>query len=130
MPLSPQADENAPASPASGTPSSSAPSSPIGSGRSSSPWQRESFILGQLHWSRSSDSRLLATAAGHGRRASLGTTATSPSTRRRSLDLTMAKIQEALEGRDDRADVEEMAEKLSSPTRKRVSLSYSAMLAS
>jgi hypothetical protein len=35
--------------------------------------------------------------------------------------MTMAKIQEALEGRDDRADVEQMAEKLSSPTRKRVS---------
>jgi serine/threonine-protein phosphatase 2B catalytic subunit len=36
----------------------------------------------------------------HGRQASLGTTMTSPSTRRRSLESTISMIQEALEGKD------------------------------
>ncbi|EIW74349.1 serine threonine protein phosphatase 2B [Coniophora puteana RWD-64-598 SS2] len=36
----------------------------------------------------------------HGRQASLGTTMTSPSTRRRSLESTISMIQEALDGRD------------------------------
>ncbi|KAG9311859.1 Metallo-dependent phosphatase-like protein [Chiua virens] len=36
----------------------------------------------------------------HGRQASLGTTRTSPSTRRRSLESTISMIQEALEGGD------------------------------
>jgi serine/threonine-protein phosphatase 2B catalytic subunit len=36
----------------------------------------------------------------HGRQASLGTTLTSPSTRRRSLESTISMIQEALDGRD------------------------------
>ncbi|KAG1887682.1 Metallo-dependent phosphatase-like protein [Suillus subluteus] len=36
----------------------------------------------------------------HGRQASLGTTMTSPSTRRRSLESTMSMIQEALDGED------------------------------
>lgn len=60
-------------------------------------------------------------AAGHGRRSSLGTTATSPSTRRRSLEMTMQKITEALDGStDDSAQLEEIAEKLSSPSRSKV----------
>ncbi|KAG1887673.1 Metallo-dependent phosphatase-like protein [Suillus subluteus] len=36
----------------------------------------------------------------HGRQASLGTTMTSPSTRRRSLESTISMIQEALDGKD------------------------------
>ena len=36
----------------------------------------------------------------HGRQASLGTTRTSPSTRRRSLESTISMIQEALDGKD------------------------------
>jgi len=36
----------------------------------------------------------------HGRQASLGTTMTSPSTRRRSLESTISMIQEALDGTD------------------------------
>ncbi|KAG2071431.1 hypothetical protein BDR04DRAFT_1154341 [Suillus decipiens] len=36
----------------------------------------------------------------HGRQALLGTTMTSPSTRRRSLESTISMIQEALDGKD------------------------------
>ncbi|EGN92500.1 hypothetical protein SERLA73DRAFT_172829 [Serpula lacrymans var. lacrymans S7.3] len=39
----------------------------------------------------------------HGRQASLGTTMTSPSTRRRSLESTISMIQEALDGKDSEA---------------------------
>ncbi|KAL7415011.1 Metallo-dependent phosphatase-like protein [Mrakia frigida] len=89
------ADELAPASPAS----DSAPNSPASSPGVSSP--------PGMTWT-----------PGHGRRSSLGTTATSPSTRRRSLEMTMQKITEALDGStDDSAQLEEIAEKLSSPSR-------------
>ena len=36
---------------------------------------------------------------GHGRQASLGTTNTSPSTRRRSMETTISMIQEAMDGK-------------------------------
>ena len=43
---------------------------------------------------------------GHGRQASLGTTMTSPSTRRRSLESTMSLIQEAWDGKAPLQDPE------------------------
>ena len=43
---------------------------------------------------------------GHGRQASLGTTMTSPSTRRRSLESTMSLIQEAWDGKTPVSDPE------------------------
>ena len=43
---------------------------------------------------------------GHGRQASLGTTMTSPSTRRRSLESTMSLIQEAWDGKTPVQDPE------------------------
>ena len=43
---------------------------------------------------------------GHGRQASLGTTMTSPSTRRRSLESTMSLIQEAWDGKTPMQDPE------------------------
>lgn len=45
---------------------------------------------------------------GHGRQASLGTTMTSPSTRRRSLESTMSLIQEAWDGKTPEKDNELM----------------------
>lgn len=43
---------------------------------------------------------------GHGRQASLGTTMTSPSTRRRSLESTMSLIKEVYDGKSAAADPE------------------------
>jgi serine/threonine-protein phosphatase 2B catalytic subunit len=43
---------------------------------------------------------------GHGRQASLGTTMTSPSTRRRSLESTMTLIKEVYDGKSATADPE------------------------
>ncbi|KAI0371410.1 serine/threonine protein phosphatase 2B [Pilatotrama ljubarskyi] len=72
-------------SPAAATPGSpmspTSPTSPISS--TSSPFRR-----------------------GHGRQASLGTTMTSPSTRRRSLESTMSLIQEAWDGKTSFQDPE------------------------
>ena len=51
---------------------------------------------------------------GHGRQASLGTTMTSPSTRRRSIESTMSLIQDALDGKGKSIpEVSELAEKFS-----------------
>lgn len=56
----------------------------------------------------------------HSRRASWGTTMTSPSTRRRSIDTTMNLIKEAVDGKQgDSEQLEELAEQLSSPLRGR-----------
>ena len=41
---------------------------------------------------------------GHGRTASLGTTMTSPSTRRRSLESTISLIREAVDPREEEAE--------------------------
>jgi len=41
---------------------------------------------------------------GHGRQASLGTTMTSPSTRRRSLESTISLIREAVDGKEEEAE--------------------------
>jgi len=41
---------------------------------------------------------------GHGRTASLGTTMTSPSTRRRSLESTISLIREAVDSREEEAE--------------------------
>ncbi|KAG0139088.1 hypothetical protein CROQUDRAFT_551873, partial [Cronartium quercuum f. sp. fusiforme G11] len=46
---------------------------------------------------------------GHARRGSLGTTMTSPSTRRRSLENTISMIKEAMEGQAD-PDMEDLAD--------------------
>ena len=56
---------------------------------------------------------------GHGRQASLGTTMTSPSTRRRSIESTISLIKEAVDGRQDSGEITELADQLSSPTRER-----------
>lgn len=56
---------------------------------------------------------------GHGRQASLGTTMTSPSTRRRSIESTISLIKEAVDGKQDTSEFTELADQLSSPTRER-----------
>jgi len=54
---------------------------------------------------------------GHGRQQSLGTTSTSPSTRRRSIENTASLIREAMEEKAPEAnsDLEALADSLSSP---------------
>ncbi|KAF8970438.1 Metallo-dependent phosphatase-like protein [Flammula alnicola] len=51
---------------------------------------------------------------GHSRQASLGTTMTSPSTRRRSLESTMSLIQGVLEGKGGRIEEDETVDSLAS----------------
>lgn len=62
---------------------------------------------------------LTAWRPGHGRRTSLGTTKTSPSTRRRSLENTMHLIRDVVGGKDAQGDgqLERLAEVISSPTK-------------
>lgn len=48
---------------------------------------------------------------GHGRQASLGTTMTSPSTRRRSIESTMSLLKEVVDGKED-ADYEQLADQV------------------
>ncbi|KAG8925135.1 3',5'-cyclic-nucleotide phosphodiesterase (PDEase) (3':5'-CNP) [Tulasnella sp. 419] len=55
---------------------------------------------------------------GHMRQASLGTTMTSPSNRRRSIESTISLIKEAVDGKGERdRELEALAESISSPTR-------------
>ncbi|KAI5117753.1 hypothetical protein M0805_000597 [Coniferiporia weirii] len=54
---------------------------------------------------------------GHARQASLGTTMTSPSTRRRSMESTISLIKEAVDGKQDTNELTNLADQLSSPTR-------------
>ncbi|RXK40906.1 serine/threonine-protein phosphatase 2B catalytic subunit A1 [Tremella mesenterica] len=56
---------------------------------------------------------------GHARQTSLGTTKTSPSTRRRSIENTMHLIRDVVDGRDASGDqeLEKIAEVLASPSR-------------
>ncbi|KAK1921719.1 Serine/threonine-protein phosphatase 2B catalytic subunit A1 [Papiliotrema laurentii] len=56
---------------------------------------------------------------GHARQTSLGTTKTSPSNRRRSLENTMHLIRDVVDGRDANGDgqLERLAEVISSPSR-------------
>ena len=56
---------------------------------------------------------------GHARQASLGTTMTSPSTRRRSIESTISLIKEAVDGKQDSSELTELADQLSSPTREK-----------
>ncbi|ODN79501.1 serine/threonine-protein phosphatase 2B catalytic subunit A1 [Cryptococcus amylolentus CBS 6039] len=58
---------------------------------------------------------------GHGRRVSLGTTKTSPSTRRRSLENTMHLIRDVVGGKDAGGDgqLERVAEVISSPNKEK-----------
>jgi serine/threonine-protein phosphatase 2B catalytic subunit len=59
---------------------------------------------------------------GHLRQSSLGTTTTSPSTRRRPIENTISLIREAAEGRgDEDPDLESLADQLS-----KTSTNYSA----
>jgi serine/threonine-protein phosphatase 2B catalytic subunit len=54
---------------------------------------------------------------GHGRQQSLGTTSTSPSTRRRSIENTASLIREAMDdkGPEGHSELEALADSLSSP---------------
>ena len=56
---------------------------------------------------------------GHARQASLGTTMTSPSTRRRSMESTISLIKEAVDGKQDTNELTNLADQLSSPTREK-----------
>jgi len=58
---------------------------------------------------------------GHGRAASLGTTMTSPSTRRRSIESTISLIKEAVDGKQEENELTELADQLSSPTKDKAS---------
>jgi serine/threonine-protein phosphatase 2B catalytic subunit len=74
---------------------SSAPSSPIGPLTPTSP--------------TSSSGPMTPFRRGHARHASLGTTMTSPSTRRRSIESTMSLLKEAVDGKED-AEFEQLAD--------------------
>lgn len=76
---------------------SSAPSSPIGPPTPSSP--------------SSTSGPPMPFRRGHGRQASLGTTMTSPSTRRRSIESTMTLLKEAVDGKED-GDYEQLADQV------------------
>jgi len=53
---------------------------------------------------------------GHARQSSLGTTMTSPSNRRRSIESTRSLLREAVDGKVDETDLKRVAEQISSPT--------------
>jgi len=53
---------------------------------------------------------------GHARQSSLGTTMTSPSTRRRSIESTRSLLREAVDGKIDDGDLKRVADQISSPT--------------
>jgi len=84
-----------PESPFSGSPGQGTPATPTGA-QNGIPWRR-----------------------GHARQTSLGTTKTSPSNRRRSLENTMHLIRDVVDGRDANADgqIERIAEVISSPSK-------------
>ncbi|WVR04753.1 serine/threonine-protein phosphatase 2B catalytic subunit A1 [Kwoniella sp. DSM 27419] len=92
-PLGGPVTPGSPTSPSPGVASPGTPSSPGGGGMT---WRR-----------------------GHGRQASLGTTKTSPSNRRRSLENTMNLIRDVVDGKDASGDgqLERLAEVISSPTK-------------
>ena len=59
---------------------------------------------------------------GHGRQSSLGTTSTSPSTRRRSIENTKCLLRDVVEGKVSEGkdnELEALADTLTSPARKR-----------
>jgi len=57
---------------------------------------------------------------GHARQASLGTTMTSPSTRRRSIESTMSLIKETMDGKGIvNGELEALADQLTSPSREK-----------
>jgi len=59
---------------------------------------------------------------GHGRQSSLGTTSTSPSTRRRSIENTKSLLRDVVEGKVSEGkdnELEALADTLTSPVRKR-----------
>ncbi|KIP11851.1 hypothetical protein PHLGIDRAFT_17843 [Phlebiopsis gigantea 11061_1 CR5-6] len=53
---------------------------------------------------------------GHGRQASLGTTMTSPSTRRRSLESTMSLIKEVYDGKGQDTELDKLADQVADKT--------------
>jgi serine/threonine-protein phosphatase 2B catalytic subunit len=76
---------------------SSSPSSPI------SPTTPTSLISGS--------GPMIPFRRGHARQASLGTTMTSPSTRRRSIESTISLLKEAADGKED-AEFEQLADQV------------------
>lgn len=108
-------DDAKPASPAHSAPQSpSEPGSPINGGTPDlgSP-------IGVDVGSPQSPTSGIPWRRGHARQASLGTTKTSPSNRRRSLENTMHLIRGVVEGKDANrdAELERVAEVISSPKR-------------
>ena len=111
-----QPNEARPASPSGSTPHTpEEPTSPIMGGTGSggvSPGTpgtpQQGMTAPGMTWRR-----------GHSRQTSLGTTRTSPSNRRRSLENTMHLIRDVVDGRDANPDgqLERLAEVISSPTR-------------
>jgi serine/threonine-protein phosphatase 2B catalytic subunit len=59
----------------------------------------------------------------HGRHASLGTTMTSPSTRRRSLENTMSLLKEAADGKERDEEFEQLADQIAGGGKKHDSIS-------
>lgn len=53
---------------------------------------------------------------GHARQASLGTTMTSPSTRRRSIEITRSLLKEVVDGKED-AEFEQLADQVAGKER-------------
>ncbi|PWZ00884.1 putative calcineurin catalytic subunit [Testicularia cyperi] len=105
------ADEAGPASPADGARVSSPAFEEVSSpGSPASPATPSSPIAGGHR-------------RGHSRTSSLGTTMSSPSNRRRSLESTVSMIREALEGNDslDDKQLEKLAHDITSPTSPKVS---------
>ncbi|CAD6568662.1 MAG: 3',5'-cyclic-nucleotide phosphodiesterase (PDEase) (3':5'-CNP) [Tremellales sp. Tagirdzhanova-0007] len=103
-------DETKPASPSITTPHTpEEPTSPImADSPVGSPGTPIGSPINPMAWRR-----------GHARQTSLGTTKTSPSNRRRSLENTMHLIRDVVDGRDAGADgqLERLAEVISSPSR-------------
>lgn len=133
-----QADEDRPASPSASAPNTpSEPSSPpssfnqniFDSPRASSPTQSPFNTPGSPGSNGSAGSPIGSSNGvtpfrrGHGRQQSLGTTTTSPSTRRRSLESTISLIKEVVDGKSAQGDTEQVsaiAETLSSPVKTKV----------
>lgn len=113
------ADNDAPASPLGSNPTTPSESpeimSPHGSPGLGSPL---SSPVSPFATTGSESPPPTAWKPGHGRRTSLGTTRSSPSTRRRSLDMTMNMIHQIVGGSDAQGqdtEIERIADVISSP---------------
>jgi serine/threonine-protein phosphatase 2B catalytic subunit len=102
------------------SPMDATPSSPASNGSATPPFGSPSGSPGSPNSPLGPDSPW---RPGHGRKQSLGTTKTSPSTRRRSLESTISLIKEVVDGKDaggESMEITEIADQLSSPSRHRV----------